>query len=70
MGAAIAVGTRKGLFATDADEGIHFGTRSGFVYARRHDGPRVEAARHLPPVLSTTLRPDAPVSLVAAVAGG
>jgi photosystem II stability/assembly factor-like uncharacterized protein len=35
--------------------GVVFGTQSGFVYARTHDGPWVEAARHLPPVLSVSL---------------
>ena len=44
---------REGM---DFDEfGVAFGTQSGFVYARPHDGPWVEAARHLPPVLSVTL---------------
>ena len=37
------------------DVGVAFGTQSGFVYARRHDGPWVEAARHLPPVLSVSV---------------
>jgi hypothetical protein len=35
--------------------GLAFGTQSGFVYARRHDGPWVETARHLPPVLSVEI---------------
>jgi len=35
--------------------GVAFGTQSGFVYARTHDGPWRETARHLPPVLSVSL---------------
>ena len=33
------------------DEAVHAGTQSGHVYALRHDQV-VEAARHLPPILS------------------
>jgi hypothetical protein len=33
------------------DEAVYAGTQSGHVYALRHDEV-VEAARHLPPILS------------------
>ena len=33
------------------DEAVYVGTQSGHVYALRHDEV-VEAARHLPPILS------------------
>lgn len=50
---AWSVVLREGMHS-DA-EGVALGTQSGFVYLRRHDGPWVEIARHLPPVLSVSL---------------
>ena len=50
---AWSVVLREGMAWDEA--GVYFGTQSGFVYARRHDGSWVEAARHLPPVLSVSV---------------
>ena len=41
---------REGMAYDDA--GVYFGTQSGSVFARGPDGAWIEAARHLPPVLS------------------
>ena len=50
---AWSVVLREGM---DSDEeGVALGTQSGFVYLRAHDGPWMEIARHLPPVLSVSL---------------
>ena len=38
------------------EEAVYAGTQSGYVYALRH-GEVVEAARHLPPILSVEAAP-------------
>ena len=45
---------REGM--SQDDEAVYAGTQSGHVYALRH-GEVVEAARHLPPILSVEAAP-------------